>query len=56
MTNKEKFEEVFKVEFTEDVNMMCSIAPDSLCRSSSCDNCPYGNWWNEEYKEPSCDS
>lgn len=52
MTNKEKFEQVFGVKFTEDVSMFCNIAPDEACNSyDDCDKCPFSDWWNHKFKE-----
>lgn len=52
MTNREKFEQVFNVKFTDYVTMFCAIAPDNICAAyHNCTDCPFNNWWNQEFKE-----
>lgn len=48
ITNKEKFTAVFGFEPGE----QCCPMPSNYCVDSNqeCDDCPYCNWWNAEYK------
>lgn len=47
MTNTEKFKEVFG--YTPEV--CCLISP-SVCREQDdCENCPFDDWWQQEYRE-----
>lgn len=49
MNNREKFEQVFGVKFTEEVHSFCAIAPDEVCHGRECVDCPYNTWWQQEY-------
>ena len=49
MTNKEKFEKVFGFEPND--TLEC-IVPHEVCETVSgvCFECPFGDFWNKEYK------
>lgn len=48
MTNKEKFREIFG--FTPS-GIHC-LMPDKVCEEQErCSKCPFGKWWDMEYKE-----
>ena len=50
MTNKEKFEEIFQ-PITDLTVQGCLVCPDDICRAHpDCKDCPYDDWWNQEYK------
>lgn len=48
MTNREKFKETFGFNpYTKNC-----IVPNSVCVTiiGDCDDCPFGGWWDKEYK------
>ena len=52
MTNREKFEEVFQPIITEHTLQGCLVCPDEVCKACpDCKDCPYDDWWEQEYKE-----
>jgi hypothetical protein len=51
MTNREKFEEVFQ-PITDKILQGCLVCPDDICKAyPDCKDCPYDDWWEQEYKE-----
>lgn len=52
MTNKEKFEEVFRTPITDTEHLQgCLVCPDDICKSHpDCKDCPYDDWWDKEYE------
>lgn len=51
MTNREKFEEIFQ-PITERTLQGCLVCPDDICKACpGCNDCPYDDWWEQEYKE-----
>jgi len=51
MTNREKFEEVFQ-PITDQTLQGCLVCPNEVCKAhSDCKDCPYDDWWEQEYKE-----
>ena len=52
MTNREKFEEVFQPIITEHTLQGCLVCPDDVCKACpDCKDCPYDDWWEQEYKK-----
>lgn len=54
MTNREKFEEIFGFKpYPNDVcvinDQTCLIGVENI--ETTCEQCPYNNWWEWEYKE-----
>ena len=49
MTNSEKFESVFGFKPSDDAGC---VAPAAVCdiQDGVCNDCPFDNWWNKEYK------
>lgn len=46
MTNREKFKEVFGYLPNHDT----CIIPDTIrCPTANCEECPYDNWWDDQY-------
>ena len=51
MTNREKFEEVFQPIITDQILQGCLVCPDDVCKAHpDCKDCPYDDWWEQEYK------
>ena len=50
-TNADKFKEVFGVEINASGGIVSSCT-GIKCPDSSCDNCKYKDFWQQEYKEP----
>ena len=50
MTNREKFKETFGFNFDSDSFSNC-LAPEGVCRNyDSCEECPFDEFWDKEYK------
>ena len=52
MTNREKFEQVFHTPITDTEYLHgCLVCPDDVCNAHpDCKDCPYDDWWYQEYK------
>lgn len=50
MTNREKFKEVFGFKPNDDAEC---VAPSKICyiQDDICNDCPFEDWWDKEYKE-----
>lgn len=51
MTNRDKFIEVFKVDYImESPSAACFLCTDEECKKTECKNCRFWNWWHQEFK------
>lgn len=51
MTNREKFKETFGFNIDTDHLSSGCVAPWGVCETiRGCDECPFDEWWDREYK------